>query len=114
MSFIGALAWKAFGWAMPGMPPALIYLLAAFLVIALPAGAVWIHMHGRIDLAAAERDIAWKDTLKRTETEHDAMLRGVTDRADELERRLSDLDRAGVERLCKQSGTLCRDNRQKR
>jgi hypothetical protein len=50
-SWAGRLAWPLLGSLLPGMSPKLMMvlasMLAALVVVGGPAGAVWLHMHGK-------------------------------------------------------------------
>jgi hypothetical protein len=51
LSWLGGLSWPVLGSLLPGLSPKLMMALAAMLVALVvvggPAGAVWLHMHGK-------------------------------------------------------------------
>jgi len=107
MLTIGSIAWKALGWAMPGLSPALFYGVAALLVIGLPAGGVWMHMRGEVKAATVAERAACDTRIAENEA---ASSRALSDLLAKIAADEPDETDKTAAQLCKGS-KFCRDGK---
>jgi hypothetical protein len=94
-------------WAGPRTMLAMLYLCLAVMAIGGPAGAVWIHMHAKINSAVEMRDAEWKLKLSEAEASYDQLVARALQEAAAADIPDNDDD---VKRLCKQHPKSCRDS----
>lgn len=114
LSWLGRLSWPVLGSLLPGMSPRLMMVLAgalaALVVIGGPAGAVWLHMHGKqreaVNLADARCEYRISESARASETRLAELLgtiKASEDTAAEPKTKAEEIA------ACKKS-KLCREN----